>query len=429
VPIVEAAAVAMVHRAAVDSDFYRWFYAQRGVCLADVTDLASLRKLVPTVTKRDFLEYQNLNSDIPDNARQIHLTSGTSGIGREVHVRTQADLASLGTGGAYEYLWAGLRAGDRIMLTIPYSQTMAGPYFQASCEAAGLVPINAFSGTAADRIQQLVRFQCAGMSITPSYLHRMTVEARRLGFNPVKELASLSALFVSGEPYGTEWGARIEEFWGARLFEGWGATQTLGVVMASCEAGAIRRSATDGPTRGVLHALDHRILIEVLDDDGEPVEPGERGEIVVTTLRTDGLPCIRFRMGDSIRLLAHDACDCGRPFTAYEPGSIGRVDDMIKIKGMNVWPSAIDAIVLRPPVIDYVGRVFTDASGREGVRVQAEVPNESAHRHPRLAEELKHEIKTAVGIAMDVELLPAGTIPVQDFKSRRWTDDRAVRES
>src|SRR5690606_37501287 len=122
-------------------------YARHGLDVARITSLAEFSAMVPTVTKRDFLAFQSEHPDagFDGASRQVHLTSGTSGVGREIHLRTQHDLASIGTGGGYEFIWAGVRPGDRVMLTMPYSQTMAGPYFQASCEAAGVVPINAFS--------------------------------------------------------------------------------------------------------------------------------------------------------------------------------------------------------------------------------------------------------------------------------------------
>ncbi|NIL76081.1 AMP-binding protein [Rhodococcus sp. B10] len=410
---VDAAIVRAVRLAAAESPFHRWFYAEHGVDVESVTDAVTFTTSVPVVRKLDYLRFQERFPDAwRADARQIHSTSGTSGVGKELHRRTSHDLASLGTGGAYQYFWAGLRPGEPILFTIPYSQTMAGPYFQATATAAGMVPINGFTGSTVERIEMLTRFGCTGMSITPSYLHRMTAEAKRIGFDPRHDGCALRAILLSGEPYGVEWAIEMQQFWNATVHEGWGATQTLGVVMAT------RSGAVSGHGRGVLHGIGHRCFIEVLGDDGAPVPPGERGEIVVTTLRTRGTPSIRFGMGDSIKLLRDGF------FPEFEAGSIGRTDDMIKVKGMNIWPSAVDAVVLRDPVLDYRATVHTTEQGSETVDLELEV---SGDRHPALCDRIADAVKRDIGISMTVSVLPPGTLGEQHFKSRRWTDRRAVR--
>lgn len=425
---VERNSIEKIKDVAATSPFYRWYYEKHSVDVSRLKTIADIRAVVPTVSKSDFLEFQSLDPDRPHlpDVRQIHLTSGTSGVGREVHARTQLDLASIGTGGAYEFVWAGLGPGDRVMLTMPYTQTMAGPYFQGACEAAGVVPINAFSASTEDRLDLLYRFGCAGLVATPSYLHRMTLIARERGLRPAGDLPSLTALFLSGEPYGLQWASEVAAFWGATLCEGWGATQTLGVVMATCERGALVRSGSGAAGRGVLHGLDHRCLIEVLDPkSGRPVAPGETGELVITNLRAKGLPCIRFRMGDRVRLLPLGSCGCGRHFTCYEAGTISRLDDMIKVRGMNVWPSAVDEIVFAEPVTDYSGRVFTDQAGREMIELLVEpahVPPDSAG----FRESLASRIRTRIGVSVEVRLIDRNSIGEVQFKSRRWRDERTV---
>ncbi|HEX3588490.1 MAG TPA: AMP-binding protein, partial [Pseudonocardiaceae bacterium] len=304
---MDRAAVAAVRRAAATVPFYRWFYRNR-VDVDRLSGLDDVRRAVPLVTKQDLLEFQDTlpgGGAAPTDpaVRQLHLTSGTSGAGREVYPRDANDLAGLGVPGAYEYLWAGLKPGERLLLTIPYGQTMAGPYFQETCAASGLVPVNGFAGSTADRIDQLYRFACAGISATPSYLHRLTLEARQRGLAPSEDLPSLTAIFLSGEPYGPEWARDAGRYWGALVCEGWGATQTLGVALCTCEAGAVRVAEDGGVRHGVLHGLDHRCWIDVVDPAGRPVRPGEFGEIVVTVLRPSAQPAIRFRMADRARLL------------------------------------------------------------------------------------------------------------------------------
>jgi phenylacetate-CoA ligase len=429
---VERAVVAAVRRAGESTQFYRSFYRRHGVRLEKIATIGDVQRYVPLVSKQDLLSFQESlpgggTSPTDQDTRQLHLTSGTTGAGREIYPRYASDLAGLGIGGGYEYTWAGLLPGDRLMLTMPYSQTMAGPYFQDTCAVAGLVPINGFAVDTSERLEQLSRFACSGISGTPSYIHRLTLEAERQGRAPKVELPSLKAIFLSGEPYGAEWAREIAEFWGARICEGWGATQTLGVAMCTCEAGAYRVDADGRARHAVMHGLDHRCWIDVIDPNGRTVAPGESGEIVVTTLRPGGQPAIRFRMADKVQTLPQGSCDCGRPFSCYRAGTVGRVDDMIKIRGMNVWPDAIDAIVLRAPVLDYRGRVYTDQVGRERVDISVAIADGTPGGVRRaLPERFRQEIKSAVGITVDVRVV-GNELPEEQFKSRRWLDQRALR--
>lgn len=429
--LVSRAAVAAVRRAAATSSLYQWFYARTDLRPERLRTLDDVRRHVPMVTKQDLLDFQRTlpgggASPADPSVRQLHLTSGTSGAGREIYPRDGRDLAGLGIPGAYEYLWAGLAPGDRLMLTIPYSQTMAGPYFQETCAAAGLVPVNGFAGSTADRLRDLERFACAGISATPSYVHRLTLEAKESGLR----LPSLKAIFLSGEPYGAAWAHDTAAFWGATVCEGWGATQTLGVAMCTCERGAVTVDGDGAARHAVLHGLDHRCWIEVVHPDGSPVEPGETGEIVVTVLRPSAQPAIRFRMADKVRLLPRGSCGCGRPTSCYAAGTIGRVDDMLKIRGMNVWPDAMDAVLLRAPVVDYRGRVYSDERGREAVGVTvAFAPGTPPESVADLPSRLRQAVKREVGISVDITVVDPGQMPEQQFKSRRWRDDRAVREA
>jgi phenylacetate-CoA ligase len=424
-----------IARAYEQVPFYRWFYAAAGLDPARLRTLADVRRHVPFVTKADLLAFQDgqeLAGLGRPGIRQFHLTSGTSGMGREIHVRDVRDIAALGTGGAYAYLWAGLEPGQRLLLTIPYGQTLAGPYFQASCQAAGLVPVNGFALDSEARVEALRAYRCAGLSATPSHLHRLTAVARRNGLEPAVELPSLRSIILSGEAYSLPWARDMQEFWGAQVHEGWGATQTLGVALATCPSGAVVERE-GSVTRGTLHALDHRVFVEVLNGEGEQVEPGCRGEIVISTLRSFGTPCIRFRMGDEIRRDHRPKCACGMQLSRYEAGTLCRIDDMIKIRGMNVWPQAVDGAVLEMAgITDYRGSVYTDDDGREQVLLEVEAT--AGAYSPGLQDTLQRRVKAAIGVTPLVRVVPQGTIadPVGDsdgpFKVRRWRVRRVAQD-
>ena len=189
-----------------------------------------------------------------------------------------------------------------------------------------------------------------------NYLHTLTEAICRRGLEPKRAFPTLRTLFIAAEGYPLEWAERIEALWGCRLQEGYGSTQCAGFGGSTCADGAI----TPRGERGLMHLFEWETLFEVIDPATlDPVRSGETGELVVTNLSIEGSPVIRFRTGDSARFISHQDTGSGRAWNAIECGTIGRFDDMLKIRGNNVWPSAIDAAVFSfGEVGEYAGRVY-----------------------------------------------------------------------
>jgi phenylacetate-CoA ligase len=191
----------------------------------------------------------------------------------------------------------------------------------------------------------------------------------------------------------------------------------------SCERGVL-----DSGQRGHLHIDQRRNFVEILDPDTlDPVEPGDEGEVVLTSLFREAFPVIRFRTRDRVRLHA-TPCACGRTGPSLVAGSASRYDDMIKIRGQNLYPAAVDDIVLgHPDVEEYQARVFLNERGEEQVTLQLEWRPDRA---PAVDEErgqldaIEREIRDNVNIRMSIMAVPPMTLLRYDFKVRRWTDDR-----
>ena len=374
---------------------------------------------VPTTSKRELLAAVGDVGVVVggEGVRGVHLTSGTSGVGREAYPRSAGDLEGVGVGFAYQLHWAGVEPGDRLLLTIPYGLTMAGPFGIKAAELAGVVPVYAGGLGAAEKLDLVERFAVAAIWATPTYLRRLMAVAGERGLRPDRDLPVLKALVISGEPWLTEWAAELEAFWGVPLFEMYGSTQTTGATLLTCERGVL-----PGGDRGVLHNLDHRVHLEVLDPDTfEAVGVGEQGEAVVTDLVNTGFPCIRFRTGDLVTYLGRAACPCGRALTQLRCGAITRADDRMKIRGVNVWPEAFDAVLLgRFGALEYQGEVSVDERrGTEEVRIRVELPAGA----PPLTE-IADAVRTDVGVGVRLEAVEPHTLPRYDFKVRRWTDFR-----
>src|SRR5207249_108998 len=173
------------------------------------------------------------------------------------------------------------------------------------------------------------------------------------------------------------------------------------IYAGTCEEGVV----TDGK-RGSYHAAEPVVLAEVLDpESGEPVPYGDEGELVITTLHQVAAPMIRFRQGDRIRRLPASACDCGRTWEVWEAGTIARYDDMLKIKGQNVWPLAVEELVFGYTEIEeYSGRVYLSEGGGEAVTLSVEFKKNApvADRTAILAQ-LPARLRDRTGIRMAVE--------------------------
>ena len=174
--------------------------------------------------------------------------------------------------------------------------------------------------------------------------------------------------------------------------------------------------------------MEHRVLCEILrPGTNEPVEPGEEGELVATTLFREAFPIIRFRTGDRVRLMP-EPCTCGRPFLSIEAGTVARYDDMMRIRAQNLWPDAVDKIVFAiGDMEEYAGLVYIDSDGRETVELSVEfkpgAAPDPAARAGRIAD-LAREIQVKLNVRMEIREAPYLTLPRFEFKTRRWTDQR-----
>jgi phenylacetate-CoA ligase len=412
--------------AAKTNRFYQRAFAAAGIVPERLRSLEEFRDRVPIITKRDLLRDQEEHPPYglrlgvpPARVVQVVLTSGTSGIGQEVHPQTAADVemgALILTWGCY---WIGFRPGDAVVNTFPVATSAGGLWAHRSFTKQR---VNLFSlGTLDTRhkLEHARRFRATGLFCTPSYLMRLENVAAEMGLDPRRDLA-LERILVAGEPYALAWLLERQRRWGAPIFEYYGSVQKT--IAWSCERGA----APEG-RRGLLHHLPHLTLMETLDPaTRRPVEPGDEGEVVITQLRAEAAPLIRFATGDRARLLSHRACPCGRPFDAYECGTVGRYDDMLKIRGTNVWPQATDEVLFGfPEIAEYQGRVFIGEDGREEAALALEfAPGVSGDVRRRILAAAAAAVRDRTGVRMLVEEakspLPRG---IDDRrKARRWVN-------
>jgi phenylacetate-CoA ligase len=180
-----------------------------------------------------------------------------------------------------------------------------------------------------------------------------------------------------------------------------------------------------------MHLFEWTVHYEVLDPETlEPVASGEEGELYVTTMDREASPTLRFKTGDRARWFAWDdcSCGCGMALDAIEAGTVGRLDDMLKIKGVNVWPAAVDDVVLAAPgVEDYHALVTVDDRGRHEVVLSVAFTRPGDPATPDVLRRLDEDLRSRVGIKFKIDEVPRSALSQYEFKARRWTDERQAK--
>jgi phenylacetate-CoA ligase len=327
---------------------------------------------------------------------RVHQTSGTSG----------APLRWLDTQESWDWwarCWgfvlaaAGVRRGDRIFFPFSFGLFVG---FWAGFEGARALGALAIPGGGQDSPSRLAAMQtlhATALVCTPSYALHLLQVARERGLAPAK--LPVRVTVHAGEPGAgiPAVRARLEAGWGARAFDHAGMTE-MGAYGYECEAQA------------GLHVNESEFIAEVIDP-ATGVAAAE-GELVLTNLGRLGSPLIRYRTGDRVRL-ASSPCACGRTFLRLAGGILGRLDDMLIVRGVNVFPSAIEAIVRRFPVEEFQIEVFR-AGELDEVRVLVEVDggDEAARR-------VQEALRTGIGIRLEVACVAPGSLPRFELKARR----------
>ena len=389
--------------------FYAERFAAAGLGPHDVHSVADLQRL-PCTTKDELIADQQAHPPYGttltyplDHYCRLHQTSGTSGRPLRWLDTPQSWRWMLG---CWEQIFriVGVGPGDRLFFPFSF-----GPFlgFWTAYEAAsqnGLWCLPGGGMSSAARLHFLRDHAATVVLCTPTYaLHLAEIATREgvdLAASPVR------AVIVAGEPGGSilPVRARIEAGWGARVFDHSGMTE-IGPAAIECP---------DNPVG--LHVLERDYLAEVVDPATlHPVAPGETGELVLTNLGRHGSPLIRYRTGDLVRV-DPEPCPCGRSFLRLAGGVLGRADDMIHLRGNNLHPAALEAVLRRVDgVAEY--RVEVDRSSALAVlRVEVEpVPNAAGD----VAERVDRAIRDALLFRAEVRAVAPGTLPRYEMKARR----------
>jgi phenylacetate-CoA ligase len=394
------------------SAFYKAKFRKAGLKTSDVPG-ADFNAL-PFTTKAELIHDQQRNAPYGSNLTaplaqyvRYHQTSGSTG--RPIRWIDTADSWEwMLRNWSWIFASAGLKQSDRICFAFSF-----GPFlgfwtaFEAAAKFGALcLPAGGLSTTA--RLRFLLDNGITVLCCTPTYALRMAETAAEERVNI--RLAPLRVLIVAGEPGGSvpQTRSRIEEAWDARCVDHHGMTET-GPVSFECEK-----------VRGRLHIIESEYIAESLNPEtGKPVAEGELGELVLTNLGRLGNPLIRYRTGDLVRLIRPAPCKCGRNFAALEGGILGRRDDMIVVRGVNIYPSAIEEIVRGIPEIGEYRAEATSQRAMSELKIQIEVAGTAAECRAA-AKKLTAALETALTLRIPVETVAPDSLPRFEMKARRW---------
>lgn len=417
-----------VERLWESNEFYKRIWKDAGLEPGTIDSMEDFRRL-PVIDKQDVLADQEAEPPyghrlgVPESrVFEITLSSGTSGNTQEVHAHTVRDAHMRAIHGT-AFRWAGQKPEDKLVFHVGISNSASHGPFHRGNRAVGRLPYLVGHLGFEKRIDLMERFGMDHMYVLPSALNGLTQVIEARGTTPRELFPDNRSITLSGEGWPVDFVERMEAAWGAPIFEGYGASQTYGgYIMSTCEHGAV----TDGRRNG-LHMYEWAAILEIVNPETlEPVAPGEAGELIVTHLEKEASPLVRFRTRDRVVYRPWTECSCGRQLDMIEAGTVSRWDDMVKIKGENVFPQEVDEIIFaRQAIAEYQARVFIGDAGRDVAEIEIGLrPGADADA---ILPELRDELKQKTNIRFDLkpaaaDELPAYTTP--DAKPRRWTDER-----
>ena len=377
---------------------------------SDVKSLEDIRKF-PLMTKDDLRDGYPFQYACADKASfmRMHMSSGTTGT-PIINPMTRKDLQQWGSIMARCYASAGLTSSDVIQITPSFGLFNGGFGFHYGAEALGAMIIPIGAGRSLLQLKFIKDFGVTALTAIASYPLRLIEVAEKEGFN--FRDTNLRVGIFGAEVWSDEVRKRIEDKMGIETFDIIGMTETGGVGLGiDCKA------------HSGIHVWEDDYLIEIIDPEtGAAVPDGQEGEMIVTTLNREGLPLIRYRTRDITAVISREKCSCGR--TSMRVKRIrGRNDDMLKIKGVNFYPTQLESILLQhSELASHYQIVLEKTKGRDVITVMIETYTDI---NSTVSEKIDMEIFDMLGFHIDkFNFMAEGTLPRVPGKAVRVVDHR-----
>ncbi len=389
------------------SPFYREKY--KDIDLSKIKDQKSFETL-PFTEKGDLRNAYPLGIQaVPDSeVVRIHSSSGTTGT-PVIIPYTKRDVEDWATMFERCYRTAGITNQDRVQITPGYGLWTAGIGFQAGVERLGAMAIPTGPGNTEKQLQMMCDLKSTVLCATSSYALLLAEEIARRG---IRDQICLKKGVIGSERWSAKMRKRISTELGIQLYDIYGLTEIYGPgIGISCGQGF------------GMHVWEDYLYFEVIDPETlKPVPDGTVGELVITTFRNEGAPLIRYRTHDLTRIIPGD-CPCGSRFHRIDTIT-GRTDDMLKVKGVNMFPAQFEEVLAKVPGTssEYLIEI-EHVDGKDALTLTFETA-EPASAYPELEKSVVRTFKAVVGPLINVKAVPMGTLPRSMKKTARVVDKR-----
>ena len=402
-------------RHCMNSPFYKKRFEENNLKPEDIKTLDDLRK-IPFTTKQDLRDtYPFGIASVPlEKATRLHSSSGTTG-NPTVILHTQKDLDEWANAVARCLHMVGLRPTDVFQNSSGYGMFTGGLGFQYGAERLGMLTVPAAAGNTKRQIKFMTDFGTTAVHAIPSYAARIYEVMEEMGIDPRRD-TKLKTLIIGAEPHSEEQRRRIEQMLGVKAYNSFGMSEMCGPGVAF-----------ECTEQNGLHIWEDYYIVEIVDPETlEPVPEGEVGELVLTTINREAMPLLRYRTRDLTRILPGE-CPCGRHHARLDRMK-GRSDDMIILKGVNIFPIQIETILLQFKELstDYLITLETvDTNDEMTIEVEInEMFTDDYARLQSLTREITRQLKDEILVTPRVKLMPKGALPKSEGKAVRVKDMR-----
>ena len=395
--------------------FYQKKFAQLGVSPADIRTLADVQRLPFTtgVDLRTIYPDGMLAVDHEEPVR-LHTSSGTTGKPKAIFF-SRNDVNNAAELIARSLVMTGITRKDVFQNMMSYGLFTGGLVMHYGAEKVGCLVIPAGPGTSERQLMLMQDFHTTAVHILPSYALYFAGFLEQKGIDPRKDLA-LRKAFVGAEPHTEETRRRIEQAYDCDVYNSYGLTEMNGPGVAfECEY------------KAGLHLWEDNYILEIINPDtGEPAPEGQPGELVLTTLKREAMPILRYRTRD-ITSIIPEPCKCGRTHRRLNRIT-GRSDDMLIIRSTNIFPQQIERVLMSFP---QVGRNYVIVlEGLDDMTIQVELAaagfDGQVEHLAALQNQLVEKIKAETWVKPKVNLVPPGSLPVAEGKAKRVIDKRSL---
>ncbi len=404
---------AQIQRLIKSGSYYGKLYQEMGI---DGIDSQEAFEALPFSSKEDLRNAYPLGIQaVPDEeVVRIHSSSGTTG--KPVIIPyTEKDVNDWAIMFARCYETAGITSQDRIQITPGYGLWTAGIGFQAGCEKLGAMAIPMGPGNTEKQLQMMMDLKSTVITATSSYALLLSEEITK---RDLKDKICLKKGVIGSERWSDKMRDSIRKGLGIELYDIYGLTEIYGPgIGISCEH------------ENGMHYWDDYIYLEIIDPvTGKPVPDGEEGEIVITTLVKEGAPLIRFRTHDISRILPGE-CDCGSKYPRIDIIK-GRSDDMFKVHGVNMFPSQIEDLIQNVDGVssEYSVTIAHDEEINKDIMIVT-IEAEGRVNFENTAKKITELFRSMINITPKITVVPIGTLPRSEKKTKRVIDYRYKNES